>query len=150
MAIKRIFSAGGIVIKQNEDGSRILVTQHSKHKGWDFPKGHREIYESEEQTALREVEEEVGVRAEIIEKVGQTQYFYYEEGERVLKTVVFYLMKYLGEGEATTAEEVSAKIWLPIDKVEERLTFKDTKEMWLKVKPKIAQLTRRRQGFWRG
>src|SRR3990172_11233 len=163
MAIKRIFSAGGIVIKQDEparhrlkskalsdgDGPRILVTQHSKHKGWDFPKGHREIYESEEQTALREVEEEVGIKASIIEKAGQTQYFYYEEGERVLKTVVFYLMKYLGEGEASTAFEVSAKIWLPIDKVEERLTFKDTKQLWLKVKPKIAQLTRRRQGFWR-
>ena len=149
MPIKRIFSAGGIVIRKDKDGPKVLVTQHSGHKGWDFPKGHREIYESEEQTALREVEEEVGIKASIIEKAGQTQYFYYEEGERVLKTVVFYLMKYLGEGEASTAFEVSAKIWLPIDKVEERLTFKDTKQLWLKVKPKIAQLTRRRQGFWR-
>jgi len=139
--IKRIFSAGGIVIRKDKDGPKVLVTQHSGHKGWDFPKGHREIYESEEQTALREVEEEVGIKAEIIEKIGQTQYFYYEEGERVLKTVVFYLMKYLGEGEATTAFEVSAKIWLPVDKVEDKLTFKDTKQLWLKVKPKIVQLT---------
>ena len=146
MPIKRIFSAGGIVIRKsikstrgtrNTKGIEVLVTQHSGHKGWDFPKGHREIYESEEQTALREVEEEVGIKASIIEKAGQTQYFYYEEGERVLKTVVFYLMKYLGEGEASTAFEVSAKIWLPIDKVEERLTFKDTKEMWRKVKTRI-------------
>ena len=141
MPIKRIFSAGGIVIRKDKDGPKVLVTQHSGHKGWDFPKGHREIYESEEQTALREVEEEVGIKAEIIEKIGQTQYFYYEEGERVLKTVVFYLMKYLGEGEATTAFEVSAKIWLPADKVEDKLTFKDTKQLWLKVKPKIVQLT---------
>src|SRR3989338_5723915 len=149
MTIKRIFSAGGIVlrlrsgssIRKDKSGWEVLVTQHSGHKGWDFPKGHREIYESEEQTALRKVEEEVGIKAEIIEKIGQTQYFYYEEGERVLKTEVFYLMKYLGEGEASTAFEVSAKIWLPIDKVEERLTFKDTKQLWLKVKPKIAQLT---------
>ena len=138
--MKRIFSAGGIIIKQNGDGPRILVTQHSKHKGWDFPKGHREIYENEQQTALREVEEETGVKAEIIEKAGQTQYFYYEEGQKVLKTVVFYLMKYTGEGEASTAFEVSAMKWLPIDKVEEQLTFKDTKQLWLKVKPKIAQL----------
>ena len=141
MPIKRIFSAGGIVIRKDKDGPKVLVTQHSGHKGWDFPKGHREIYESEEQTALREVEEEVGIKAEIIEKIGQTQYFYYEEGERVLKTVVFYLMKYLGEGEATTAFEVSAKIWLPVDKVEDKVSFKDTKQLWLKVKPKIVQLT---------
>src|SRR4030042_5913041 len=150
MPIKRIFSAGGIIVKQNEDGSRILVTQHSGHKGWDFPKGHREIYESEEQTALREVEEEVGIKAEIIERIGQTQYFYYESGpdaakassgkEKVLKTVTFYLMKYISEGKATTAFEVSAKVWLPIDKVEEQLTFKDTKELWRKAKEKIETL----------
>ena len=145
MPIKRIFSAGGIVLRLRS-GSSIrkdksdwedLVTQHSGHKGWDFPKGHREIYESEEQTALREVEEEAGGKAEIIDRAGQTQYFYYEEGERVLKTVVFYLMKYINRVKATTAFEVSAKVWLPVDKVEDKLTFKDTKELWRKAKTRI-------------
>jgi len=177
MPIKRIYSAGGIVlrpfdytqglrlrpvqsgtglrsglrlrgrsdsrrssIRKDKPGWEILVTQHSGHKGWDFPKGHREIYESEEQTALREVEEETGVKAEIIERVGETKYFYYEEGERVLKTVAFYLMKYIKEGEATTAFEVSDQVWLPIDKVEEKLTFKDTKELWGKAKTRIENL----------
>ena len=149
MSIKRIFSAGGIVVRRSmkstkgtrgTKGVEVLVTQHSKHKGWDFPKGHREIYESEEQTALREVEEETGIKAEIIEKVGQTQYFYYEEGSRVLKTVVFYLMKCIGEGEASTAFEVSGMKWLPVDKVEDQLTFKDTKELWRKAKEKIEKL----------
>lgn len=142
MAIKRIFSAGGIVLRlaplaQDKSEWEVLVTQHSKHKGWDFPKGHIESGESSESAALREVEEEVGVKAEIIERVGQTQYFYYEEGEKVLKTVVYYLMKYVGEGEATTAEEVSDMVWLPIEQVEEKLTFKDTKELWRKVKTRI-------------
>lgn len=140
MPIKRIFSAGGIVVRKGEKGLEVLVTQHSKHKGWDFPKGHREIYESEEQTALREVEEEAGVRAEIIERIGSTQYFYFEEGEKVLKTVNYYLMKYVGEGEATTAFEVSDKVWLPVGKVEEKLTFKDTKEMWRNVVDRVKSL----------
>ena len=159
MAIKRVFSAGGIVIRLRSGSSidkpewEVLVTQHSGHKGWDFPKGHREIYESVEQTALREVKEEVGVRAEIIEKVGSTQYFYYDQGsdsaeastgkERVLKQVTFYLMKYLSEGEATTAFEVSDMKWLPLDKVEEQLTFKDTKELWSRARKRIEQLTLR-------
>src|SRR3989338_3984352 len=146
MTIKRIFSAGGIVlrlrsgssIRKDKSGWEVLVTQHSGHKGWDFPKGHREIYESEEQTAIREVEEETGAKAEIVEKVGQTQYFYYDEGEKALKTVVYYLMKYVGEGEATTAFEVSELKWLPVDEVEKQLTFKDTKEMWNKVKVKVG------------
>src|SRR3990167_9054227 len=147
--MKRIFSAGGIVIRKSIKGTKstrgikgveVLVTQHSKHKGWDFPKGHREIYESEEQTALREVEEETGVKAEILERVGETKYFYYEEGEKVLKTVAFYLMKYISQGEATTAFEVSGTKWLPPDKVEEKLTFKDTKVLWEKAKEKIENL----------
>ncbi|MBI2326941.1 NUDIX domain-containing protein [Candidatus Curtissbacteria bacterium] len=177
MAIKRIFSAGGIVIRKSTrstkgtEGTRgieVLVTQHSKHKGWDFPKGHREIYESEEQTALREVEEETGVKGEIIERAGETKYFYWEEGpdfapstsfdrtqgkslrassgkQKVLKTVVFYLMRYKSDGDATTAFEVSDHAWLPIDEVEDRLTFKDTKEMWRKARAKIELLFEDRQ-----
>lgn len=160
MPVKRIFSAGGIVLRQAQDessfgknGLEVLVTQHSKHKGWDFPKGHREVYESEEQTALREVEEETGVVGEIIEKVGQTEYFYWDAGphsatpgvaskgkEKVLKTVVYFLMKYVGEGEATTAFEVSDMVWLPVGEVEEKLTFKDTKRLWNEVKERISKL----------
>src|SRR3972149_12264354 len=147
MPIKRIFSAGGIVlrlrsgssIRKDESGWKVLISQHSRHKGWGFPKGHREIYESEDQTALREVEEETGVQAEIIERVGETKYFYYEDGEKVLKTVAFYLMKFVSEGEATTAFEVSGTKWLSIDEVEGQLTFKDTKVLWQKAKDKIEQ-----------
>lgn len=134
--MKRVFSAGGIVVK-DDDGPKVLVTQHSKHHGWDFPKGHIEQGESGEQAALREVEEETGVKAEIIEKVGETEYFYFEDGVRNFKTVVYFLMKYIGEGEATTADEVEAMLWLDPEEVENKLTFKDTKELWKKVKEKI-------------
>ena len=162
MAIKRILSAGGIVIKVDKGQPLVLVTQHSGHKGWDFPKGHREIYESAEQTAPREVEEETGVKAKIIEKVGQTEYFYYDEGppaakasegrphsapgeasrgkEKVLKTVTYFLMKYKSEGEASTAFEVSDMTWLPVDAVEDKLTFRDTKDLWKKAREKISKL----------
>ncbi len=139
MPIKRVFSAGGIVVKFKDDKPLILVTQHSGHKGWDFPKGHIESGENSEQSALREVEEETGVKAEIVEKVGQTEYFYFENGERNFKTVVYFLMKFVEQGEATTADEVSATVWLDPDEVEEKLTFKDTKELWKKAKDKINQ-----------
>lgn len=140
MPIKRIYSAGGIVVRDFDGEKKVLVTQHSKHKGWDFPKGHIELGESAEQAAVREVEEETGVKAEIIEKVGATEYFYWENKEKILKTVVYFLMKYVGEGEATTAFEVSDKAWLPIGEVEEKLTFKDTKEMWKKLEDRVKSL----------
>ena len=61
------FSAGGIVLRQNEqEGLDVLLIQHRGHKGWGFPKGWIEPGETPQQAAIREVEEESGVRAEII------------------------------------------------------------------------------------
>lgn len=134
--MKKVFSAGGIVVRDGQ----VLVTQHSGHKGWDFPKGHIEEGESAEQAAIREVEEETGVKAEIIEKVGQTEYFYSEDGEKMFKTVTFFLMRYVGEGEATTAWETSDMAWLSPEEVEEKLTFKDTKEMWKGIEDRVKRI----------
>ena len=144
--MKRVFSAGGIVIREGtkgangSKGTKVLVIQHSGHHGWDFPKGHIETGESSKDAAIREVEEETGAKAEIVEKVGETKYFYYEDKEKVFKTVVYYLMKYIGEGVATTPEETSAMEWLPVDKVDARLSFKDTKRLWGEAKGIVERL----------
>lgn len=146
MPIKRVFSAGGIVVKGEGGKPKILVAQHSGHKGWDFPKGHVENYESSENAAIREVEEETGVKAEVVEKVGKSEYFYFDppsrevsEGKRqkVFKTVVYFLMRYVGEGEATTAYETSDMVWLDPKDVEDKLTYDGTKKLWREVKEKI-------------
>ena len=150
MSVKRIFSAGGIVLRPqgydpvsstSETGSEkndgkweVLVTQHSKHKGWDFPKGHLEVAESSEQAAVREVEEETGVKAEIIEKIGQTQYFYWEEGVKVFKTVTYFLMKYLDGDPADHDQEVADAGWFPLDEAETKLKFDTDKDVFEKAK----------------
>lgn len=58
--MQRVFSAGGIVVKKVGGKKKVLVAQHSGHKGWDFPKGHIEKGETSEEAAIREVEEETG------------------------------------------------------------------------------------------
>lgn len=168
MAIKRIYSAGGIVLKRVNGEVKVLLTQHSGHMGWEFPKGHIEVGETAQIAAVREVEEEAGVVAEILEKAGDYEYFYFErinpdanakdyerksenldrqgkslyfEGkERVLKKLTYFFMKYAGEGEATTAYEVSDKIWLAVGEVEDQLTFKSTKELWKSAQDKVEEL----------
>ena len=142
MSVKRVFSAGGIIFKKEKGEVKVLVTQHSKHKGWEFPKGHSEIAETSEQAALREVEEETGVKAKVLEKAGTTQYFYYDDDkQKCFKTVNYFFMQFLELGEATTASEVSDKKWLPVDEVENQLSFKSTKEMWREAQKRIEQLT---------
>ena len=141
MAIKRIFSAGGVVLRKIDGEVKVLLTQHSGHKGWEFPKGHIEVGESSKDAALREVEEEAGVKAEVIEKAGDCDYFYFEDKQRVLKKITYYFMKYVGEGEASTAFEVMDQAWLPVGEVGDKLTFKSSKDLWEKVKDKVEQLT---------
>lgn len=99
MDIKKETSSGGIVYKKTDKGFLWLVTQHSQHKGWVFPKGLiGDINENEkmEDAALREVEEEGGVKARIINPhpVSVT-YSYTWNDIQVDKTVFYYLMEYI-------------------------------------------------------
>ncbi len=62
-------SSGGVVFFEN----RVLILQY-KDGTWTFPKGHLEAGETEQTAAVREVLEEAGVSAEILERLGETRY----------------------------------------------------------------------------
>lgn len=126
------WSAGGIVLRRVAEGRlEVLVIQHSSHKGWSFPKGWVEPGETPQQAAVREVEEESGVVAEIIADLPPTRYFYVNrEKQRVAKTVTWYLMRYCGEGDQTHAYEVSAVEWMPLESIHAQLTYKNDKDLF--------------------
>src|SRR3989344_9286844 len=127
----REFSAGGIVFKK-ENGKRIwLVAQHSHHKGWVFPKGligdHKKG-ESSEETAVREVQEETGIKGKIITKLPQpSTYFYTWAGEKRFKKVEYYLMGYVSGETSDHDWEMQDVQWLEEPEVEKRLSYKSDK-----------------------
>lgn len=67
-----IEGAGGVVF--NDNGEVLLIRYPGKRGAWDFPKGHIDPGETVEITAVREVLEEGGVRAEIVCPLPQTEY----------------------------------------------------------------------------
>lgn len=143
MPIKFEFSAGGIVFRKEDDTIRILVAQHSMHHGWVFPKGligDNHKGEKKDVTAIREVKEETGIDAEIIEELPKIEYWYKFEGELRKKTVYYYIMKYIGGSFEERDNEMEAVEWLPFGEVAERLTYKSDKEVWEKAKEKIRRL----------
>ena len=84
-------SCGGVVIFRN----KVLVlykNYKNRYEGWVLPKGTVESGESYEQTALREVKEESGVSARIVEYLGKSQYSFSAYTEIVEKEVHWYLM----------------------------------------------------------
>ncbi|OGH38964.1 MAG: hypothetical protein A3B44_03620 [Candidatus Levybacteria bacterium RIFCSPLOWO2_01_FULL_38_21] len=127
------FSAGGVVYKKDDSKMSILVAQHSQHHGWVFPKGiigDRHKRESKEETALREVEEETGIKGKIIESLQPVTYWYNLKGEKIKKTVYYFLMSFVSgdiKGHDYEMEDVK---WLPIEEVKNKLTYKSDKEVW--------------------
>jgi 8-oxo-dGTP pyrophosphatase MutT (NUDIX family) len=90
---ERITAAGGIV--QNEKGEILLQLRKGK---WDLPKGKLDKGESIEECAVREVEEETGLRnIHLGELIGTTIHFYTEKGEDIEKETFWYDMRVSGE-----------------------------------------------------
>jgi 8-oxo-dGTP pyrophosphatase MutT (NUDIX family) len=139
--MKMQFSAGGVVFKKAVGQNLILVCQHSMHHGWVFPKGligdHVEG-EKKEDTALREVEEETGVKGKIIRLLNPVDYWYVFEGEKIHKTVYYFLMEYLS-GDITKHDTEMEKVeWLPQAEVEKRLTYPSDKKVWQETKQLLS------------
>lgn len=138
--MKLQFSAGGVVFKKTGDQTEILVSQHSQHHGWVFPKGligdHVEK-ENKEETALREVKEETGAEGKITRALNPVTYWFVMDGEKVRKTVYYFLMEFISGDITKHDHEMENVEWLPAEKVEERLTYKSDKIVWNEAKKLI-------------
>lgn len=154
MKAKDEISAGGIVFKTREPVNSLtrnnliwLICQHSQHKGWGFPKGligDTIQGEKMEETALREVEEEGGVKAKIINQKPVIVNYQYQwnksphggqNGEKILvnKTVYYFLMEYVSGDPKDHDWEVSETKFVTEEKVKKILTFKSDKEAFEKI-----------------
>jgi diadenosine hexaphosphate hydrolase (ATP-forming) len=80
--------AGGVVINH---AGRVLLLQH-RNGTWVFPKGHIEAGESKVDAAVREVEEEAGVQAAVIDprRTWQTEYV---NPRRQARRITWYLLR---------------------------------------------------------
>ncbi len=130
-------SAGGIVFKKEDNQYLWLIVQHSQHKGWVFPKGlvgDKNSSESMEEAALREVEEEGGVKAKIIDLPPiKTFYQYRWQDELIKKTVYYYLMKYQSGNPANHDWEVSQAKFFLQEEVLSILTYSSDKDAFQKI-----------------
>jgi 8-oxo-dGTP pyrophosphatase MutT (NUDIX family) len=92
--VSRYSHAGGVVVRP-VDGAReyLLVESRASPGEWVLPKGHIDPGETAEMTAVREVQEEAGVRAVVVALAGESTYTV--NGRPV--HVIFFLMQYQGE-----------------------------------------------------
>lgn len=96
---------------------------------WSLPKGHIERGETREDAAVREVEEETGIRGRIVAPLGTINFWFVASGRRVHKTVHHYLM--LAEGGELSDEdvEVSEVAWVPLRELNDKLAYADERKL---------------------
>lgn len=134
-------SAGGIVYKKEGGQVLWLITQHSQHKGWVFPKGlvgDNHVDETMEDAALREVEEEGGVKARIVEKQPiETHYQYQWEGDLIKKTVFYFVMEYLSGDPVDHDWEMMDARFATAEDVRKTLTYDSDKRAFEIILTKV-------------
>lgn len=134
--IKMQVSAGGVVYRRQGAGPvEVALVAVRGGNVWTLPKGLVGAKESFEQTALREVMEETGLKAELGGKLGETSYWYFirEENSKCKKTVHFYLMKYLGGSTDRHDFEVDAAAWFPLEEAIRKVSYKGDAEILRKA-----------------
>jgi ADP-ribose pyrophosphatase YjhB (NUDIX family) len=146
-------SAGGVVVRRI--GGRVhvalLKTEHSRGKVWVLPKGHveRQRGETLEEAAVREVKEELGIAdVRLKRKLGTTQYQFFTERGRIVKTVHYYLMDGRSDDLRPEAEEgLLEACWVPVREALRRMTYPTDREIVLRgvVRKGRGVLTKRRR-----
>ncbi|NQT33415.1 MAG: NUDIX hydrolase [Candidatus Omnitrophica bacterium] len=127
------FASGGVVIKKEKDGIKVLLIKDS-YGHWTWPKGHIEEGESPREAAVREISEETGLKTlRIIEELGQQKYHFTLEGTKIFKTVHVFLAEAQGAEEIKVqTEEIECARWFPPAEALETIEYEGSRELLAK------------------
>lgn len=104
-------AAGGVVWRRSDDGDvEILLVHRPRYDDWTLPKGKLEAFESHEHAALREVEEETGLRCRLGAELRATSY---RDRRGRPKVVRYWAMTPVG-GRFQPSREVDGVRWVPV------------------------------------
>jgi 8-oxo-dGTP pyrophosphatase MutT (NUDIX family) len=123
-------SSGGVVVRPNRDDYQVCLINDGRY--WGLPKGNVEPGESPQQTALREIAEETGLRIESLSVIGElppSEYVYRrrDSGRLIFKRVHHYLVSAPPNAELhPDPAEIAEAEWVSFDEALQRASFRDT------------------------
>jgi 8-oxo-dGTP diphosphatase len=120
-----VAAAGGVVVREAQRGPEVAVVHRPRYDDWSLPKGKLEPGERWEQAALREVEEETGLRCEL---EGELEPARYRDRKGREKLVRWWLMTPT-EGEFAPNDEVDQLRWLAPAEAVELLAYEHDRKL---------------------
>ena len=130
--VHREVSAGGIIIdfaRQSLPAAIIARINRAGRVEWCLPKGHIEEAETLEEAAQREIEEETGIRGDILHSLGNIEYWFTSSGQRIHKTVHHNLLRYVDGVFYDEDPEVTEVAWVPMSELMEHLAYADERKL---------------------
>jgi 8-oxo-dGTP pyrophosphatase MutT (NUDIX family) len=118
-------AAGGLVWRNGPNGVEIVLVHRPAYDDWSFPKGKLNRGETEEACALREVEEETGLRCRLGREIGTIRY---RDSRDRPKTVRYWEMEPSG-GELRAAHEVDDARWVSLTDADAMLSYEHDREL---------------------
>ena len=132
-------SAGGAVVHESDVIVIVPVKRDAnRRRVLALPKGHLDQGETDEAAATREVSEETGVQAELIDKLGDVEYTYERRGRRRNKRVAFYLFQYRSGSLEDHDHEIEVALWMPLEKAAEELTYAGEREILRRAMSRLS------------
>lgn len=116
----------GMIVFKREDDLKVLLVHHNKGH-WGLPKGHVEENETEEETAIREVFEETGINAKIIDNFREI--ITYKPKENSVKDVVFFIGEAETDNIKPQLEEVSETDFIEVNEALKLISHEDEKTL---------------------
>jgi 8-oxo-dGTP diphosphatase len=133
VALTLVRAGGGVVRRVGPAGIEVLLVHRPRYDDWTFPKGKAHPGESDEETALREVDEETGMRARLGVELPSSQY---RDSHGRPKVVRYWTMR-LDSGSFKPHREVDEIMWLPAVDAESKLSYERDIEVLRAVPPPL-------------
>jgi 8-oxo-dGTP diphosphatase len=128
-----VLGAGGIVLRRGARGLELLLVHRPAYEDWSLPKGKLEPCEPACEAALREVEEETGLRCLLGREVGETRYL---DSRRRPKQVRYWTMVAPG-AEPVAANEVDEVRWATPAEAAEQLDYAHDRALLDELAPAV-------------
>ncbi|MDD5732065.1 MAG: NUDIX domain-containing protein [Patescibacteria group bacterium] len=135
-------SAGGIIYRKEQDKTYFIIVKSFWDK-WTFPKGEVEEGETWQEAAVREIQEETGIKeAEILGEIGEIKYTDKSKETAIKKSVHFYLVK-TDQVDIKTKSDDQTHIkevrWVEKDEVLKMLSYDNLIDLFKKAVEEIQK-----------